>query len=276
MWGPRCSRPVVLSPVVVALVGTLLLALGVSIGRYGTPAVPLTGGDMGAAVATAQTTVADGAALLDLPPSIKRLHINVGPNISPLKPPADPETAVLCVEAQLEVASMLREKYARQYPDRFWVIPAAMAGERQAGFGSFRMYNKHGASGSLATIHDADAWAARDRGLDRIGRGVEYVPVLSLARLLAAVPPSVDIPLLVTDTQGFDFSVIASAGPLLRRVKQVVSETYRGNTTYALPAGVSNNLDADWIPYMAKMGYQLTKEKQGWRHEVDAWFDRID
>jgi len=137
---------------------------------------------------------------LNLPPAIQRLHINVGPNTSPLvPPPGDPSTSVLAVEAQLAVAARLRDAHARRHPDRFYVIPAALAGEAGVGFGSVSVYNTDGPSSSLAVTAGAaqfaPAPAAGGRGSGAIGRGVEVVPVLTLPRLLAAVPPRVAIPL---------------------------------------------------------------------------------
>lgn len=238
---------------------------------------PDAGGDAAAAAAVADGRGGSGGGgTLDLPPTIRRLHINVGPNTTPLLPPdADAATAVLAVEAQLEIASHLRERVARRYPDRFFVIPAALAGDAQAGVASLRVYNKAGQSASLAAVRDAAKWAAADAGEDRIGRGVEFVPVLSLERLLAAVPPHVDIPLLKTDTQGFDFTVIRSASrPALRRVARVMAEVYRGQGTYALPEGVSNDLEQDWIPHMRRMGYRLVNTSSE-AQESDAIFERV-
>lgn len=217
-----------------------------------------------------------GVGVLSLPPTIRRLHINIGPNTSPLIPPADKDVAVLAVEAQLEVASHLREQVARRYPDRFFVIPAALAGEEAIGFGSLGVHNKKGQSSSLAPVTAPKKWAAADSGEDRIGRGVEFVPILSLGRLLGAVPAGVDIPLLKTDTQGFDYSVITSASrPTLRRVRTVVAEVYRkGHSAYDLPPGVSNDLDRDWVPHMTRMGYRLVNTS-GQGSETDATFERL-
>lgn len=215
-------------------------------------------------------------ATLNLPPAIRRLHINFGPNTSPLLPPAgEPATAVLAVEAQLEIASRLRETVARRHHDRFFVIPAALAGEARTGFASLRMYNKAGQSGRLAANRETAKWAAADAGLDRIGRGIEFVPVLSLKRLLSAVLRDVEIPLLKTDTQGYDFTVIRSASrTALRRVGRVMAEMYRGQGPYALPEGVSNDLDRDWIPHMRAMGYRLVSTSSEQR-ESDTIFERV-
>lgn len=104
------------------------------------------------------------------------------------------------MEAQLEVASVLRERFARAHADRFFVISAALAGEQHVGFRSLNMYNHKGQSSSLAVAKADRPWSA-DGKETRIGRGVEFVPVLSLGRLLHAIPADISIPLLKTDTQ---------------------------------------------------------------------------
>jgi len=283
--------PVVVSPpppppgrrAALAAVGVgclVLFAIAVGVCRAGLP-----GPVVGAAVAPL-TRVGGagggappaGAAFLNLPPAIRRLHINVGPNTSPLvPPPGDPSTGVLAVEAQLAIAARLRDSHARRYPDRFFVIPAALAGEGGVGFGSLSVYNKDGQSSSLAVTADTAKFAAARSGgtSGAIGRGVEFVPVLTLPRLLAAVPPRVAIPLLKTDTQGFDFAVVAAADrATLRRVHTVVAEVYRRAGDYVLPAGVSNDLHADWVPHMRAMGYRLLNVT-GLGGEGDATFERI-
>lgn len=186
----------------------------------------------------------------------------------------DPATGVLAVEAQLEVASELRERLARAHPGRFFVIPAALAGEEHVGFRSFHMYNNGGVSSSLAEAAANHSWAAAGEG-GRIGQGVEFVPVLTLGRLLGAVPPDVAIPLLKTDTQGFDLSVIQSADrAALRRVDRLMVEVYENSTYYNLPDGVVNDLSA-WVPHMQRMGFALTSHPNWSGGEGDALFDRI-
>ncbi|GAB0494500.1 hypothetical protein MMPV_005794 [Pyropia vietnamensis] len=228
-----------------------------------------------AAAADSVTDAPDGAGVLSFPPSVRRLQINVGPNYDPLTPPEDdPSTGVLAVEAQLHVASDLRERVARAHPDRFFVISAALAGEAHVGFQSFHMYNNGGVSSSLASATANQSWAEAGSGA-RIGRGVEFVPVLTLGRLLKAIPPHVTIPLLKTDTQGFDFTIIKSADrAALRRVDRVMAEVYQNSTYYNLPDGVVNDL-SEWVPHMERMGFQLTVPPHWNSGEGDAHFDRI-
>jgi len=212
---------------------------------------------------------------LEFPTAIQHLHINVGPNLSPILPPADdPATAVLAVEAQLGVAATLASREGVAYPGRFFVIPAALAGGAAAGgFATFRHYNDDGQSSSLSPARDAADWAAKDARRNRTVGVVSHVPVLSLARLLDALPPSVTVPLLKTDAQGWDLSIIQSAGRSLRRAERIMAEVFRGDILYDLPPGVTNDLDKGWVPYMRSLNYTLAKAGPG--KYTDAVFERV-
>lgn len=177
------------------LAAAALFLCGVLTGsRLATPALQVNGQATSAHIPNA-------GALLIFPPTIRRLHINVGPNYTPVAPPEDDSAAgVLAVEAQLEVASALRERLARAHPDRFFIISAALAGEDQVGFRALNVYNHGGESSSLAVAKADRPWSAKGNET-RIGRGVEFVPVLTLGRLLSAIPADLSIPLLKTDTQ---------------------------------------------------------------------------
>lgn len=184
------------------LAAAALFLGGVLVGSHLPPlARPASGRAAGGAPPPAPPTGAAAAAVLRFPPALSRLRINVGPNHDPLTPPADdPAAGVLAVEAQLGVAAALRRRLGGAHPRRFFVIAAALAGEPHVGFRSLHVYNRRGESSSLAVAQRGRPWAAV--GADRRpGGGVEFVPVLTLGRLLRAIPPSVAIPLLKIDTQ---------------------------------------------------------------------------
>lgn len=124
-------------------------------------------------------------------------------------------------------------------------------------------------------MRDAARWAGADAGVDGIGRVIECMPVLSLERLLVAVPRGVNIPLLKTDTQGCDFAVIRGASwPAVRRFARVIAEVYPERGAYALPEGVFNDLERDWIPRMRRMGYRLVRTSSKGQESV-AIFERV-
>lgn len=213
-----------------------------------------------------------------------RLHINIGPNTSPITPPdGKSDTAVLAVEANIGVANELREKHQKgQFPSRFFVINCAIAGNPLAGgFQTFRFFNRAGQSSSLAPIKRKDGnlpkFATFDPNEDQYGpgpAGVDFVPVLSLENLLSAIPEHLEIPFLKIDTQGFDLAVVKSASrSKLRRVSKIMTETYLpSSSTYE---GVTNELIRDWIPHMRTMGYKLSNPTTRTRGEYDAVWERI-
>ncbi|KAK1863154.1 hypothetical protein I4F81_005716 [Pyropia yezoensis] len=185
--------------------------------------------------------------------------------------------AVLAVEAQPAVAAELTRTVAPRFPGRFFVIAAALAGEAAAGFTSLRVYNELGMSSSLAPARDAAKWAALDAAAGRPVTPFVHTPVLSLRALLDALPPDVDVPVLQTDAQGYDFVIVRGAGGSLRRARRVRAEVFRGNpegVLYHLPAGVSNDFDHDWVPYMAAAGYRLVEapRDKAWG---DATWERV-
>lgn len=258
------------------LAAAALFLGGVLVGRHLPPlALPALGLAAGGGTPPAPPTGAAAAAVLRFPPALARVRINVGPNHDPLTPPADDPTAgVLAVEAQLGVAAALRRRLGRAHPHRFFVIAAALAGEPHVGFRSLHVYNRGGESSSLAAARPDRPWAAV--GADRrLGGGVEFVPVLTLGRLLRAIPAGVAIPLLKIDAQGFDLTIIKSADrSALRRVDRVMAEVYENNKNYQLPDGVVNDLHA-WVPHMARMGFALVNVSLPGGGEGDAFFDRV-
>lgn len=251
-----------------------LVLLGVMLGRHGALRASLSSNRR----LRAPSPTGGADAHLSLPPAIRNVHLQVGPNLSPLLPPdGEADTAVLAVEAQPAVAAELTRTVAPRFPGRFFVIAAALAGEAAAGFTSLRVYNELGMSSSLAPARDAAKWAALDAAAGRPVTPFLHTPVLSLRALLDALPPDVDVPVLQTDAQGYDFVIVRGAGGSLRRARRVRAEVFRGNpegVLYHLPAGVSNDFDHDWVPYMAAAGYRLVEapRDKAWG---DATWERV-
>lgn len=215
-----------------------------------------------------------------------RLHINIGPNTSPLGlslKEEDKDLGVLLVEANLGIANMLRETRQKKHPGRIFVINCAVAGAPLAGsFHSFHSFNKDGLSSSLAQparskMGDLPSWATGPAVNITYGPGaggVDFVPVLSLDSLLDAIPNRIEISFLKTDTQGFDFKVVQSAKRTkLRRIKMLMTETYMDKALYV---DVQNDLETDWIPHMRKMGFSLDNPPSAKKTEHDAIWSRID
>eukprot|EP00177_Eucheuma_denticulatum_P006536 GFKZ01011899.1.p1 GENE.GFKZ01011899.1~~GFKZ01011899.1.p1 ORF type:complete len:301 (-),score=28.54 GFKZ01011899.1:287-1189(-) len=223
------------------------------------------------------------APLFTLPKGIKKIHLNIGANLTPLRPPKDdPSTAVIVVEPNIGIAHYLREEYQKKrYINRFYVINCAIAGHPLAGhFAMFHHYNKDAMSSSLSKAlqpgGNLPRFANRDdfKPTEHYGPGpggVDFVPVLSLESFLSAVPTDVKIEYLKTDTQGYDLNVIQSASRAsLERVGKIMTETYLPGMARSRYEGVRNDLYRDWIPYMQQVGFALTNPPDRNGGEYDA------
>lgn len=193
------------------------------------------------------------------------MHINIGPNLSPLLPPEDKSVVVLAIEANTAIANRLREDYQKRYPNRFFVINVAVSGPPLAGsIGKFTFYNSGGQSSSLSKAVINSSWADTEKFNPEsyVGPGAagfDFVAVLSLQSILSAIPNNIVIDVLKTDTQGHDFAVIRSAVPAqLRRVRRIITETYLNGMGKHRYKGVTNDLEKDWIPYMSSNGFFLS------------------
>ena len=134
-----------------------------------------------------------------LPPQVTRVIINVGSSKDPPTPPDD-FTAVIAVEPILATAMAIP-----QHPLTF-VIVAAIS--NATGFANFFTYNRNGESSTLADLPDAikhsthsSKWWAQDKYRPENVPRVLFVPVLTLAMLLEAVPRNVRVAFLKTDMQ---------------------------------------------------------------------------
>ena len=62
--------------------------------------------------------------------------------------------------------------------------------------------------------------------------------------------------------QGYDFTALRSAGTALRRCVTLKTECWiSGYTTYTLPSnlGNTNSLEEDFVPYLSRMGFEMTR-----------------
>ena len=133
------------------------------------------------------------------PPSVTRVILNVGSSKDPPMPPDD-ATAVVAVEPILATAMAIPP-----HPLLF-VIVAAIS--NATGFANFFTYNRNGESSTLADLPPAikhsthsSKWWAQDKVRPANVPKVLFVPVLTLAMLLDAVPPNVRVAFLKTDMQ---------------------------------------------------------------------------
>lgn len=188
------------------------------------------------------------------PPTVKRVIINVGSNRQP-PVPKEEDVAVIAVEPMLNTAMAIPRH------ERVFVITAAIS--NTVGFANFFTYMFSGESSSLSEVKQEDkekpeAWWARDDHREADYPPLVFVPVLTLKHLLDAVPAHLDIMLLKTDMQGYDFTAVSAAGDALHRVKQLYSEVNCHGFAYN-PSAPLNDFDAVWADYMARKSYTLDR-----------------
>lgn len=220
-------------------------------GAAGAPAGAPVGAPAGGGSAAAPPAVS--TAKFKFPPSIRRIIVNVGSNVAPPMPKED-DIAVIAVEPMLPTA------WAIPKHERVYVVTAAIAGT--VGFANFFSYNFNGESSSLTEMVEEDkakssGWWAADTLREKGYPPVNFVPVLTMRMLLEAIPEELEVILLKTDMQGYDFTAVSTAGDALLRVKQLYSEVNCHGFAYN-PSAPGNDFDVVWANYMAGMHYSLS------------------
>jgi FkbM family methyltransferase len=180
----------------------------------------------------------------DIPPTTKKIVINVGSNLDPIMPPESFGPCALAIAIEPIVGCQI--PLHRQLS----VIHAAVSD--QPGVQSMRIYNANGLSSSLAKPSVGQSW---NENKSRGDGTLRLVPVITLTSVIHAIPESVEIALIKTDMQGFDFTAIKEAGEALKkRVTHLKTEVWFDDV-YTYDA--KNDLCRDWMPLMAKLGYTL-------------------
>lgn len=180
--------------------------------------------------------------LLNFPPEIDRVIINIGSNLQPVLPPAyDIHSVAIAYEP-------IVGHNITPSPNLF-VVHAAVGG--QASISMMRSYNRNGESSSLSTPSQRAAW---NQGANM--GGMHIVPVLPMRLVLASLPPHIRVWYLKTDMQGYDFEALVGAGELLReRVHYIQTEVWLHNKQSYL--GVYNDFCLHHLPYMRKQGFEI-------------------
>ena len=204
-----------------------------------------------------------GGIKLDLPPGVTSVVIDIGAFDTPIEP-SDPSQVVIAVEPLPDkCADILRKRL-----DNVILLCAAVADER--GVALFHTYGTlglesggahTGVASSLAPLAPG-ATEPEDEYTPRSPWGKLIVATVTLGDVIGLVPWNVTIALLKTDMQGFDFTALRSAGSALRRCSALKTECWAaGHATYTLPPhlGNTNSFDDDFVPYLSRMGFVLTK-----------------
>ena len=173
---------------------------------------------------------------LSLSPSTKDVIINIGSNIDPIMPPEDMGPCAHTIAVEPIVSC----EFSHQ---QLSVIPAAVAD--QAGVMTMNVLNKkHSVSSSLAEVK-ANDWRLK-------GGTRKIVPVITLTSLLDSIPSTVNIAMMMTDIQGYDFRTVkAGAKAVKERVTHLVTEVSKEDK-YSYDT--QNDLCRDWIPFMEELG----------------------
>lgn len=216
--------------------------------------------------------------MLDFPPYVKTIWINIGSNIDPPMPPEDDQSVfVIAVEPILGTAHKI------PYHDRLFVITCAIADVPR--FQMMNVMNVGGLSSSLNGLKgrpwwknyvDIDprvSWKSEEykKANAKPEHQIQITPVMPLKMLLHAIPSTINITHLHTDMQGFDFVAIKSAGKALSRVNNVQVECYLNDITEYDLKNISNSCYQDFVPFMTSIGYRLDHtHKMG--NEADAFF----
>jgi FkbM family methyltransferase len=183
---------------------------------------------------------------IDFPPHISSIFINLGSNLDPILPPHNYSSNSLTLAFEPIVACDMKA-----HP-LLLVVPAAVS--PYSGLTSMYLYNKNGRSSSLSRPSKRSFW---NTGRQQDGTLV-VVPTVTLRQILQAIPKRIRrIPYLKTDLQGYDWSVISSAGDDLRNrpVDYLYTEVYFDLvSTYK---DVQNDFCRDWLPSMKDLGYDL-------------------
>jgi hypothetical protein len=197
-----------------------------------------------------------------------------------MPPEDDDSVGVLAVEPVLKTAARI------PVHARLFVLVCAIADSPR--FQSFNHYNAGGLSSSLAPLANDREWWKKYTDVDpRKGfsarknpdfedakkvhqHTMSIVPVMPLKMLLNSIPHDIEITELHTDMQGYDFIAIKSAGKSIHRIKKLQTEVHLKAEIYA---GVNNDFDTDWVPYMKQIGYNMTHLAHAGK-EADAFWER--
>lgn len=224
----------------------------------------------------------DEPQLIEFPPEIKAIIMNIGCNIDPPMPPEDNSSiGVLAVEPILGTAARIVRH------ERLYVITCAIADTNR--FQMMNLYNAGGLSSSLAKLSDESVWYKRYTDVDprkgfsgrknpdfkeaeKVHQPLrQIVPVFSLETLLNSIPKHIQILELHTDMQGFDLTAIKSAGLSIRRIPKLQTEVYMDTSAYQ---GVANDFEKDWKPYMEKVGYKAVNQAKA-NSEADVYWEIV-
>ena len=205
---------------------------------------------------TASTS--SSSSTLNLPPATKKVVLNIGTNVDPILPQKRDGPCALTIAFEPIVPEQIPK-----HP-QIMVVPAAVSD--RSSLSTMYVYNKNAVSSSLSQANQK-SWWNENPGEPRI------VPVVTLQEVLRSIPNDVEITMLDTDMQGYDFQTVASAIAEIRArpIRYLKTETHLNNVEYGYQ-GTDNDLCRQWLPMMSQAGYQLVgNEVGGQRNAVPGY-----
>eukprot|EP00658_Telonema_sp_P-2_P047156 TRINITY_DN3571_c0_g2_i1.p1 TRINITY_DN3571_c0_g2~~TRINITY_DN3571_c0_g2_i1.p1 ORF type:complete len:288 (-),score=55.69 TRINITY_DN3571_c0_g2_i1:77-940(-) len=227
-------------------------------------APPPNGSDTGCSdLAVLKAFDIDNAGKIRVGPQVRRVVIDIGLSGSPMLP-AGPEEMVIGFEPlpeSLLVSEGRLEDHVKQHGGAYVVLQAAVS--EKCGYAAFNQ-NVEAETSSLLAVDPLEEKAHLVHTGHYDFGDKQYkiqkrrlVPVVTLAPLLAALPPQVELELLKIDAQGADLMVVKGAGIGLLRAKRVQMEGAVGRSLYA--GGPTRD---EVVGVMEAAGFKLTKERR--------------
>lgn len=211
---------------------------------------------------TAVPTTTAQAHPIKVPPTVRRVWINIGAHFSPIVT-NDPEVFTLLVDPLDQSAYKIRKHFANQRNVAFI----------QAGITDYKGLVQFETHNSVFTS------VLKSQGAQEQAFPSLTVTALTLADLLDALPAPFNkecsIEFLKTDTQGYDLTILKGAGLSIARVQAIASEVYEDGSKPLYDG--SHNFRKEFTEYMDSVGFRLqgqctTGFKKDGAHELDCIF----
>jgi len=199
---------------------------------------------------------------MKLPPRTQKIILNIGSNIDPILPRKRDGPCTLTIAFEPIVPEQI------PLHPQVRVVPAAVS--NQASLSTMYLYNEKAVSSSLSRATNEALRYFQQTDHSTI---TKIVPVLTLTQVLRSIPTAVEILMLDTDLQGYDFTAVAAALPFPRRIPYLKTETTLDDDHYEPYIGTQNSLCRDWLPFLTAHGYHLVGTQVGGRRNVVPGFE---
>lgn len=196
----------------------------------------------------------DAIPLLDLPKGTKSVVLNIGSNKDPILPLRRDGPCARTLAFEPIVPHLI--------PSHPQVLVASAAVSDKNSLSTMYIYNENAVSSSLSEV-SRTAWWNQNPGEPRV------VPVLTMRQVLRSIPLSVEISMLDTDMQGYDFLAVSSAIDEIRArpIRYLKTETHLSEPNFSYK-DVDNDLCRKWLPVMTAAGYKVVGNEIGGQRNI--------